>query len=144
MEMIETFNRDDYDTPRNRPGCTKMVKGDFLPGIPKQVNRGRYEYSSPRHLTLSKRRYPMPDASAGEFFVFGIRVYRLENSSASFVFGTSPGIRTRAGGRLSCGIWYRRKRKPIAAARFSSVASRRGNSDCRLREKRCRARNCRW
>ena len=90
MEMIETFDRDDYDTPRNRPGCTKMVKGDFLPGIPKQVNRGRYEYSSPRHLTLSKRRYPMPDASAGEFFVFGIRVYRLENSSASFVFGTSP------------------------------------------------------
>lgn len=49
-----------------------------------------------------------------------------------------------AGGRLSCGIQYRRKRKPITAARFSSAASRRGNSDCRLREKRCRARNCRW
>lgn len=34
MEMIETFDRDDYDTPRNRPGCTKWSRGIFFREYP--------------------------------------------------------------------------------------------------------------
>lgn len=90
MEIIEELDRDDYGTRRGRPGSPVIVKGDFMPGIPKQVERGRYEFSGSCNLTLPRKRYPMPDASVGEFFAFGIRVYRLENSSLSFAFGASP------------------------------------------------------
>ena len=85
--LVKTIDSDDYESVRQRPGNPQIVTGDLAPGIPKQVKRGRYRLDAPVNVTFPGRRYTLPPAD-DEFFVFGVRLYALEGSTAKFVFGT--------------------------------------------------------
>lgn len=90
--VVNKLSEESFESDGDRPGNPQVVKGDFAPGIPKVIRRGRYRFDSPCKAKLPVKRFTLPpDCEREQFFVFGARVYSLRDADASFVFGVERG-----------------------------------------------------
>ena len=78
VTVTDTFLRDDYEQPGERPCSPKLIQGILTDGI--QVYGGQAVYSPGSVIAFSERRYTLPAKSGDRLFATGIRIHKIDGA----------------------------------------------------------------
>ena len=78
VTVTETFLRDDYETPGQRPCSPKLIQGILTDGM--QEYGGQAVYSPGSVIAFSGRSYTLPAKSGDRLFATGIRIHKIDGA----------------------------------------------------------------
>ncbi len=89
VQIIETYQQDDYEKPGQRPGNPKIVEGILTDGIETKCNFGFYQAGA--EIKFGDQTWNLPPKSGGLFFATGIRLQKLAGEG-TMVFNVGEGL----------------------------------------------------